>query len=701
MRNFSRCSKLCCLVIATALSWLFAVSANAQISMSLKDVSVRSAVEYLQKEYHYSFTIGTDDIDINKHVTVQVKNVSIQNALDRIFAGQDVSYKVNGKNISVVAKKAQPAPAAKPVGKAQPLLCTGIVVDENNSPMAGAFVVEKGTTNAVSSGADGKFSIKVTGAEPVLSFSFFGYEDKEVQISSSRTNIEVKMEPQALSLDQSVVVGYGSMTRRDITSAIGQFKPKASERRDVLSVDQLLQGRIAGVNITTASGIAGASSRVSIRGIGSLNAGNEPLYVIDGVPITSTSGDTGAFSQGESMTGLATLNPSDIESVEVLKDAASAAIYGSRATNGVIIVTTKSGKKGAPVISIDASMSLSQQPRLDKLDLASGDLLIETFNEAIDNYNIQFGKTQERFINPMPGKPTHNWLKDVLRTGFSRNITASISGGSEKIRYYVSATAKHQEGTALSNALNQYSIKSNVSGDIRKMDSFGRVTTVKTSGAELKHPWQGAVAPSGELYFCNKSVNQLVKMDAAGVVKVVSGFTLDNPMGVKFDSDGFGYLSNRNGGQVIKFKDDAVVTTYSIPMPTCSAVDAAGRVVVGTEDSGYLYMIDKDGEIKQIAGEGNAKGSKGDGGPGDLLGKSTIGKVNGIWCAKDGALYFCDVTAQSVRKLTPGAGGDYSKGKLETIASGFWPSDVVVSEDCAKIFVTSATTHTIRLIEII
>ena len=238
---------------------------------------------------------------------------------------------------------------------------------------------------------------------------------------------------------------------------------------------------------------------------------------------------------------------------------------------------------------------------------------------------------------------------------------------------------------------------------IRKMDSFGRVTTVKTSGAELHHPWQGAVAPSGELYFCNKSSNQLVKMDAAGVVKVVSGFTLQNPMGVKFDADGFGYLSNRNtdGGQVIKFKDDAVVKIYSIPMPTCSAVDAAGRVIVGTEDSGYLYMIDKDGEIKQIAGEGNAKGSKGDGVPGDLLGKSTIGKVNGIWCAKDGALYFCDVTAQAVRKLTPGAGGDYSKGKLETIAIGFWPSDVVVSEDCAKIFVTSATTHTIRLIEII
>ena len=289
-------------------------------------------------------------------------------------------------------------------------------------------------------------------------------------------------------------------------------------------------------------------------------------------------------------------------------------------------------------------------------------------------------------------KPEHVYLASIYAGKVGTN--ASEDGVS------TSATFSSPEGIIPAGD-GSYYILQRGSFAIRKMDSFGRVTTVKTSGAELKHPWQGAVAPSGELYFCNKSVNQLVKMDAAGVVKVVSGFTLDNPMGVKFDSDGFGYLSNRNGGQVIKFKDDAVVTIYSIPMPTCSAVDAAGRVVVGTEDSGYLYMIDKDGEIKQIAGEGNAKGSKGDGVPGDLLGKSTIGKVNGIWCAKDGALYFCDVTAQSVRKLTPGAGGDYSKGKLETIASGFWPSDVVVSEDCAKIFVTSATTHTIRLIEII
>ena len=279
-------------------------------------------------------------------------------------------------------------------------------------------------------------------------------------------------------------------------------------------------------------------------------------------------------------------------------------------------------------------------------------------------------------------------------TTYAGGVRGNVDGNGVSARFDI------PEGIVPAGDGNYYILQRGIFA-IRKMDSSGNVTTVKTSGAKLNFPWQGAVAPSGELYFCNKGGNQLMNMDAAGVVKVVSGFTLDNPMGVKFDSDGYGYLSNRGGNNLIKFKDDAVVKIYSIPMPTCTAVDAAGRVIVGTNSSGYLYMIDKDGEIKQIAGDGNRKSSKGDGVPGVLLGTSTIGTVNGIWCAKDGALYFCDITYQTVRKLTPGAGGDYSKGRLETIAKGFYPSDVVVSEDCAKIFVTSATSHTIQLIEII
>jgi len=518
--------------VIAVLGFFCSIDAGAQISVSLKNVSVRSAVESIQKEYRYSFTMSTNEVDINRIISVNVKDAPIEKVLDQIFRGQDVSYSINGKNITVT-QHSNPVQTQSGGAKLQPPVFKGTVYDENRVPLAGAAVMESGTTNGVSAGSDGSFTIRTSSQTPVLVFSFFGYEDIVMEMKSGpSSNMEIMMRPSALTLDEAVAVGYGSMTRRDITSAIGSFKPKASERREVLSVDQLLQGRVAGVNISSASGIPGAKSRVSIRGIGSLNAGNEPLYVIDGIPITSTSGDTGTWSHGESMNGLATLNPSDIESVEVLKDAASAAIYGSRATNGVIIVTTKSGKKGAPKISIDANMSLGRMPRTSTLDLAGGDLLIETFNEAIDNYNIQYGKTVERFINPMPGKATHNWLNDVLRTSFSRNISASVSGGSDAVTYYVSGTAKHQEGVAVDNVLKQYSLKSNISGKIRPWLSFGVNTQLSytkndrvASGysgynvikaAVEQYPWDEPFLPNGDWA---TSKNVLVNNNALQAIK--------------------------------------------------------------------------------------------------------------------------------------------------------------------------------------
>ena len=478
-----------------------------QIDMSLDKVTVRRAMEYLQREYGYSISVRSDEVDIDRIVTVKVTNASLNEVLDRIFTGQDVEYAVNGKSVSVRARKAAPKPAA------QTRVIHGKILDEESEPLAGASVIEKGTTNGTVADENGNYSIELTTETPVLLFSFFGFADEEIAVGKS-DELDVRMTAQSLSLDDVVVVGYGSMTRRDITSAIGSFTPKPAERREVLSVDQLLQGRVAGVNISTASGVPGSVGRVSIRGIGSLNAGNEPLYVIDGIPLTTTSGDTGAWSNGESMSGLASINPSDIESVEVLKDAASAAIYGSRATNGVIIITTKSGRKGAPTVSVDASVSMGNQPRTDRLELASGDLLIEVFNEGIDNYNRQYGENVPRYINPMPGKPAYDWLGTVLRTAWSHNLSMSISGGTDNINYYVSGTYKHQEGTAVDNDMNQYSFKANISGKAKKWLSFGVNTMLAYNkndrvgsgysglnvikAAVEQYPWDEPFLPSGE-----------------------------------------------------------------------------------------------------------------------------------------------------------------------------------------------------------
>lgn len=494
-----------------------------QMSISLDKVTVRKALEHLQREYNYSVSVRSDEIDIER--VVSVKATDLSSVLKQIFAGQNVEYSINGTSVSVKAKKVvvKETPVSRQI--------TGKVLDEEAMPLVGAAVVEKGTTNGAVADIDGNFAITPSSPSAVLVFSFFGYADEEIQVGKSSV-IEVKMTPQSLSLDDVVVVGYGSMTRRDITSAVGSFKPKPSERREVLSVDQMLQGRVAGVNITTASGIPGASSRVSIRGIGSLNAGNEPLYVIDGVILSTTSGDTGAYSAGESMSGLATVNPSDIESIEVLKDAASAAIYGSRATNGVIIITTKSGKKGAAKVAVDASITMGQQPRTETLELASGDLLIEVFNEGIDNYNRQFGQNIERFINPMPGKPAYDWLGSVLRTSWSHNVTTSISGGTDNTKYYVSGTYKHVEGTAIDNDMNQYSMKSNVSGKVKPWLSFGvnmmlsyskndRVASGYSGHNVIKaaveqYPWHEPFLPNGDWA---TSKNILVNNNALQAIK--------------------------------------------------------------------------------------------------------------------------------------------------------------------------------------
>ncbi len=506
--------------VATLLSQL---TLDAQVTLNLDRVSVRQAVEQMQRTCGVSISIRSDKIDLSRTVSVHLTDGGLEDALRQIFRGQDVEWEINGQRIAVIPRKASantpsagsPAssvPAASSAPRKASDTVTGLVLDENSLPLVGAVVMEKDGANAITD-LDGRFEMSVKSASSLLTFSFFGYEDV-VLAADTRSDMEVRMTPQTMSLDETVVVGYGSMTRRDITSSIGSFKPKPSERRDVLSVDQMLQGRIAGVNISTSSGVPGSESRVSIRGAGSLNAGNEPLYVVDGVPITSTSGDMGLYGGGESMTGMATINPADIESVEVLKDAASAAIYGSRATNGVIIITTKSGRKGDAKIGVDASYSLGWEPNTDKLSVATADSFIEMLNDAIDSYNLQFGQNVERVVNPKPGSAKHDWLKDVLRLAQSRNISLNISGGNDNVNYYVSAGVKHQEGVIIDNDLEQYNLKANVSGKAKKWLSYGFNSTMSYThnkrvgsgysgdnpikGAMEQYPWDTPTLPNGK-----------------------------------------------------------------------------------------------------------------------------------------------------------------------------------------------------------
>ena len=402
--------------------------------------------------------------------------------------------------------------------RAQGWVINGKVFDENDDPMIGAVVMEKGfPAQGTTTDINGTFTISVSGSPEgaTLIANCLGYDDGEVVVPKGQTTTLFRLRPSTNFLEETVVVGYGSLTQKTITSAVGKFKPDELDRRPVLSPDQYLQGHLAGVSISATSGTPDAATRVSIRGIGSIQAGNEPLWVVDGIPITGTSGDAGGdLGSTTSSNGLININPNDIESIEVLKDAASAAIYGSRATNGVIIVTTKKGKRGDARVEVSASASVGQALRLDRLELADADSFIEMLNEGVDNYNAQYGTSVARYFNPAPGSESHNWEKDVVRTAVSHQVSLNVSGGSEKLLYYVSGGYKHSEGVIKTNDINQYFLKANISGDINSWLSFGinsqlsythnrRVVSGYSGYNVIKmameqYPWQEPRLPNGE-----------------------------------------------------------------------------------------------------------------------------------------------------------------------------------------------------------
>ena len=273
-------------------------------------------------------------------------------------------------------------------------------------------------------------------------------------------------------IEESVIVGYGSMNRKDISSAVEVFRPEEIRGGASQSVEMVMQGRMAGVNVRSSSGSVGSRSRVSIRGIGSLTAGNEPLYVVDGVPISNTTADAGGWD-GEQLNALSDINPDDIESVQILKDAASAAIYGSRATNGVVLITTKKGLRGAPRVNLDAECSLSYIPSLHKLKVADADLYLKVQNEAIDNYNRQTGESVAHIVNPYPERGYFSWTDLVLRTAVSWKAGASVSGGTDKVRYYISANARNNQGVIIGSKAEKYGVRANVEANIKRWLSVG------------------------------------------------------------------------------------------------------------------------------------------------------------------------------------------------------------------------------------
>lgn len=337
---------------------------------------------------------------------------------------------------------------------AQTITVKGVVTDASlGEPIIGASVVQVGTNNGTITDLEGNFSINVP-SNATLRISFIGYKTQELAVNGNRT-LNVAMREDTEMLEEVVVVGYGQMKRSDLTGSVVSVGSEAISKSVPTSIDQVLQGRAAGVQIQANSGTPGASTSIRIRGINSLNASNQPIFVIDGVVIDSATDD-------ETNNPLSSINPSDIMTMDVLKDASATAIYGARASNGVIIITTKRGQTGAATISYDGYVGWQEMPKyLDMMNLR------EYAAHHNDRAEVNIMNASNNFINPeLLGKGT-DWQRELFQQAMMTSHNLSITGGNEKTQYAISAGYLSQEGIAVGSSFKRLSLRGNLDTEIK------------------------------------------------------------------------------------------------------------------------------------------------------------------------------------------------------------------------------------------
>lgn len=355
----------------------------------------------------------------------------------------------------------------------------GVVKDATGEPIIGANVLVKGTTNGVITDFDGNYSLTNVNSQDVIVFSYIGYTSQEIKVGS-QTTINVTLKEDTETLEEVVVVGYGTVKRRDLTGSVASVTGEKLAANPVANVAEALQGQLPGVSVTSQDGRPGAGMSIRIRGGGSITQSNDPLFIVDGVQVS----------------GIDDIPADNIESIDVLKDAASTAIYGARGANGVILVTTKGAKEGRPIIKYNMYYQIKTNPKtLDVLDAydivyhtwAYATAYGESYGQNVAKY-FGLGSANGNHLEEYRNMSSHNYIDDVMQTAGSWNHDLSLSGGNEKTKYYVSLNYMDDEGIRINSAFNRWSANFKFSQKINKKLTFDadlRYTEVKVDGAKF------------------------------------------------------------------------------------------------------------------------------------------------------------------------------------------------------------------------
>ncbi len=417
---------------------------NSRISLSVNEMKLGDIIMKIENETKYRFAYNRNEIDVEKDYSISIENAELEDVLQQLFAGKGVNYQLVGRQIvlssSVQSKDGKQVRALK-----------GKITDSSGQALPGATVIVKGTSNGTVSDFEGNYTLTNVPADGNLIFSFVGMKTIELPVAGKET-ILVSMDEDALGIEEVVAIGYGAVKKKDITGAVSTLSAKDFNVGLTTSPTDMIQGRVAGVNIVANGGEPGAGVSVRVRGANSIRSGQEPLYVIDGIPLDITDVQPGGAStagvgSSAAKNPLNFINSDDIESIDILKDASATAIYGSRGANGVVIVTTKKGKEGKTAVSYSGYTGFSQLPQKYTV------LNANEYNEARSSLGLP---AADKGYNT-------DWQDEIFHSASTTSHSLSMSGGTKNSSYRASLGYLDQNGIVKKTGLEKYSGRLNVS----------------------------------------------------------------------------------------------------------------------------------------------------------------------------------------------------------------------------------------------
>lgn len=416
-----------------------ATTLSQTITLNVRDATIKQVFDEVHKQTKFGVIYNDQYVDASKKVTIAANHMPLDRFLQKVLTSHNMTYKIKEKTIFVQGKDEKKIDSVSaPVQ--QPIPVTGIVTDSLNNPLQGVSIRVKGTATSTVSGEKGYYNINVPKAGDILEFKILGHVVQEYTISEKTKVLNVVMQVQNVDLEDVVVIGYGEVNRRDLTGSVGSVTVEDMQKAPVGSFGEALAGRVAGVQVSSQDGQPGAGVDIVIRGASSISQSNSPLYVIDGFPIEDP--DNGA------------LNPSEIESIDVLKDASATAIYGARGANGVIVITTKSGKEGKAVISYDGYYG--SQEITQRMELMGAYEFVKLVNERQPTMASALYFDDGRELEDYRHEEALDWQDHIFRTAPIQTHNLSVRGGNKTTKYSLSGSIFNQDGILINSGYNRY-----------------------------------------------------------------------------------------------------------------------------------------------------------------------------------------------------------------------------------------------------